>query len=88
MPNPFMHSLNVHIFKIQHKHTHTNNKHTHTHTVVYQGNGTEENVFKKRNLTMNRRFRVGFVMWAWSLKSQRAILSVTAKVNTVKVLYC
>ena len=24
--------------------------HTHTHTVVYQGNGTEEKVFKKRKV--------------------------------------
>ena len=33
-----------------HTHTHTQHAHTHTHThrVIYQGNGTEEKVFKKK----------------------------------------
>ena len=45
-------STRAHAHTHTHSHTHTHTRtHTHTHTpVAYQGNGTEEKVFKKRKV--------------------------------------
>ena len=39
----------THGHSLTHSNTHTHS-HTYTHTVVYQGNGTEEMIFEKRNV--------------------------------------